>query len=296
LEIRSGHVSVVVPEKSAVEGGDVSDESRAEKHRACHDFLKPAGAGSCRPGYRLSRHGRNTILQARIILQTRIEDDLVGKPSGKDGSLISLDSAPITPAFISASEIRFTTPKHDNGYAGITAQRGAAVAYTEFLYVPPALRDLPPGAITTVAGIGSYYGDGRQATAAVLAVMNLVTDAAGNIYVEEPGPGRVRRIRPDGVIEPFIGTGVEGPDGDGGPALKAKLWFPRGIALDAAGNIYIGDYSQRVRRVDARTGIITTIAGTGVRGFSGDGGPALRAQFDFVRRCGEDPSPHGTSH
>jgi uncharacterized protein (TIGR03437 family) len=197
-----------------------------------------------------------------------------------DVSRISLDDAPITPAFVSASEIRFTMPSHDNGYASISAQLGSAVAYTEFLYMPPALRDLPPGTITTVAGIGSYYGNGRQATAAVIAATNLVTDAAGNTYVEEPGRNWVRRIRPDGVIEPFIGTGVEGRDGDGGPALKAQLWFPRGIALDAAGNIYIGDYSQRVRRVDAKTGIITTIAGTGVRGFSGDGGPALSAQFN----------------
>ena len=122
------------------------------------------------------------------------------------------------------------------------------------------LSQLPAAALDSCRHPEALRGDVRKRPA-VGFVMNLVTDAAGNIYVEEPGPGRVRRIRPDGVIEPFIGTGVEGPDGDGGPALKAKLWFPRGIALDAAGNIYIGDYSQRVRRVDARTGIIVFHSG-----------------------------------
>jgi len=83
------------------------------------------------------------------------------------------------------------------------------------------------------------------------------------------------------MITTITGNGTPGFTGDGGPALNAQLNIPVGLCLDAAGNIYLGDIgNQRIRRIDKITGFITTIAGTGTAGFSGDGGPALNAALN----------------
>jgi len=106
-------------------------------------------------------------------------------------------------------------------------------------------------------------------------------DAAGNFYIADSGNHRVRRVRSTtGVITTVAGTGTRGFSGDGGLATAAEFAFPSGVALDAAGNLYISDRSNaRVRKVDAATGIVTTIVGGGQSGFSGDGGPALGASL-----------------
>lgn len=139
------------------------------------------------------------------------------------------------------------------------------------------------GTITTLAGTGRWgtEGDGGPATRAGLtAVRGLATDAAGNLYVADTWDDSVRKIDPQGIITTVAGTGEEGPGGDGGPATEARLDKPRGVAVDAAGNLYIADSdNHRIRRVDPN-GIITTIAGTGDRGYSGDGGPASQAALD----------------
>src|SRR5262249_28869314 len=88
------------------------------------------------------------------------------------------------------------------------------------------------------------------------------------------------RVAPNGVITTYAGTGVPDFDGDGGPATQAKLVSPAGLALDSAGNLYIADSGNaRVRKVTAGTGVITTVAGNGLIGFSGDGGQAVMATF-----------------
>lgn len=149
----------------------------------------------------------------------------------------------------------------------------------------------PDGSITTVAGVGvqGSAGDGSMAAGAQLHTPAAVAvDATGRVWIGDEGAHRVRLAVPGGVIETVAGTGVRGYSGDGGPASKAQLFAPAGVALDGAGNAYIADASNhRVRRVTP-TGIIQTYAGRGVRGYGGDGGPALEAQMDTPRALALD--------
>ncbi len=101
----------------------------------------------------------------------------------------------------------------------------------------------------------------------------------GTLYFDDSN--NFRTITPDGTIHAFAGTGVPGYSGDGGAALAATLGEVNGAAVDAAGNVYLGDAGgHRIRKVDP-TGIITTFAGTGQAGHTGDGGPATAATFDY---------------
>jgi sugar lactone lactonase YvrE len=112
----------------------------------------------------------------------------------------------------------------------------------------------------------------------------LAVDITGNLYIADSANHRVLRVDRAGRIATVAGTGDAGYSSDGGPATEAKLAFPVGLAVDAVGNLYIGDVgNHRVRRVDP-AGVITTVAGTGVRGFSGDGGLATAAKLDLVHR------------
>ena len=189
---------------------------------------------------------------------------------------VKLDGALVTPLAQSDTQVRLQMPAHDNGYALI--QVGSAAA--EFLYLPPKLADLPPGYITTVAGVGIYSRFHFPATTTNLGPSTVSAGLSGDLYATSPNQHRVVRIRDDGIAEPFAGTGTHGPTGDGGQATKASITFPRVCSVDAAGNVFIPDESNRVRRVDANTGVITTIAGTGEAGFSEDGGLGTAAKID----------------
>lgn len=144
----------------------------------------------------------------------------------------------------------------------------------------------PPeaGTITTFAGTGTpgYSGDGGQAAdAQIYFPMEIAVDQAGNVYFAEYGSHRIRRVsKADGTISTFAGTGVAGFSGDGGQATAAQLTNPSGVAFDGAGNLLIADrWNHRLRKVDVSTGVITTVAGTGVAGTAGDGGPASAAEL-----------------
>jgi len=145
------------------------------------------------------------------------------------------------------------------------------------------LKVTPNGIVTTIAGTRTpgFTGDGGPAAQAqLLAPHGIAVDAAGNVYITDQGNHRVRRVGLDGVIKTIAGDGRTGSSGDGGLATQAAVGFPAGVALDGAGNIYISmQMSQIIRRI-APDGIITTIAGTGTAGFSGDGGPATQAQLN----------------
>ncbi|HWQ31994.1 MAG TPA: BACON domain-containing carbohydrate-binding protein [Blastocatellia bacterium] len=105
-------------------------------------------------------------------------------------------------------------------------------------------------------------------------------DAAGSLYIADTGNHRIRRVSRDGVITTIAGNGQLGSSGDGGPATAASLNEPGGIALDAAGNLYIADTNNhRIRKVTP-AGTISTVAGTGISDFGGDGGPATQARLD----------------
>lgn len=137
--------------------------------------------------------------------------------------------------------------------------------------------------IVTVAGNGApgYSGDGGAAVnASLYDPVDSVFDAAGNLYIVEAANHVVRKVSPTGAISTLAGTGVPGFSGDGGPAASAMLWFPNAIAIDGSGNLYIAEVNnQRVRKINLASGIITTVAGNGTRGFFGDGGPATSANL-----------------
>jgi uncharacterized protein (TIGR03437 family) len=140
------------------------------------------------------------------------------------------------------------------------------------------------GIVTTIGGNGvaAFGGDGGPATSASVNLpYGLAADLIGNLYIADLGNQRVRRIAADGSMSTFAGTGVKGSLGDGGLATNAQLMSPRNVAVDAAGNVYISEFEgHRVRRVTT-DGKISTIAGTGVAGFRGDGGLAVNAQIGY---------------
>jgi sugar lactone lactonase YvrE len=121
---------------------------------------------------------------------------------------------------------------------------------------------------------------------------DVVLDGLGNLYFSERGGARVyKQNLTSGVTTVVAGTGAEGYGGDGGPATAAQLWIPAGLALDARGNLYIGDWgNNRLRRVDAQTGIITTVAGTGSENWYTPDGPALEVS---VKPLGVAIDPFG---
>jgi hypothetical protein len=189
-----------------------------------------------------------------------------------------------------------------NGTAGYTGDGGQAVGaeikYPQGvgldgsgnLYIADGslniIRKVTPwGIITTVAGNGTagYSGDGGVATSAELNSPTAVAfDAAGNMYIADTIGERIRKVAfATGIITTIAGTGTQGYSGDGGVATSAELSYPEAVTLDASGNIYFADSrNQRIRKVTVSTGIITTVAGDGTGGYSGDGGAATSAELD----------------
>lgn len=176
------------------------------------------------------------------------------------------------------------------GPRGITADGAGNVYFSD--YVNHRIRKITPsGIITTVAGngFGGFSGDGGPATAAQLKyAWGIAVDGSGNLYIADQNNCRLRKVTPSGIISTIAGTGSCFIGGDGGPASSALLQYPLGVVCDAAGNIFIADYgNNRIRKIDA-SGTITTIAGSPVYGFSGDGGPSTASQLYYPMGIGID--------
>jgi len=141
-----------------------------------------------------------------------------------------------------------------------------------------------PGDIDTVAGYGTagYSGDNGLATAADLYLpQSVAIDSAGNIYIVDAHNNRIRKVTAStGIITTVAGNGTEGYSGDGGPATSAEISPSGGVAVDVVGNIYFAD-TQRIRKVAVSTGYISTVAGSGIQGYSGDGGSATSAEMNW---------------
>ena len=141
------------------------------------------------------------------------------------------------------------------------------------------------GTISTAAGNGSpaYAGDGGPATSASIASpLGVALDTAGNLYIAENSTFRVRKVNTAGIISTAAGSILGTFSGDGGSATSAGLLLPGGVATDTAGNLYIADVGDnRIRKVNT-SGIISTYAGSGTKGFAGDGGPATSAALNLA--------------
>jgi len=139
----------------------------------------------------------------------------------------------------------------------------------------------PAGTISTVAGNGieGFSGDGGPATAAELYEGGVTVDSAGNLFIADTYNGRIRKVTPAGTISTVAGSGTLGFSGDGGLATSAELHWPQGVAVDGSGNLYIADNADACIRKVAAAGTISTVAGNGIQGFSGDGGAATAAQL-----------------
>ena|GEM_PF-465209 len=169
----------------------------------------------------------------------------------------------------------------DSARAGTIQIAGRDVTVRQARRDSGAGRTLTP-VVTTVAGSGRrgvQGDDGPAARAEFAAVSGIAIDTRGSIFVADPETHVIRRVRPDGIIQAFAGIGTNGFSGDGGPAIRARMNEPAGMAVDAAGNLYFADRAnRRIRRI-AADGNITTIAGNGQAGSDGDDGPALQASF-----------------
>jgi uncharacterized repeat protein (TIGR03803 family) len=173
---------------------------------------------------------------------------------------------------------------YDGNLYGATAGDPADEVYGT-IFKLAITHSLPgPAGIATVAGDGTpnYSGDGGPAiSAGINGPDEAVVDSSGNIYIADTGNSRIRKVTSaTGIISTVAGNGTFGYSGDGGAATKAEIGYPSGVAVDSAGNIYIADYAnERIRKVTVSTGIISTVAGNGTAGYSGDGGAATSAEL-----------------
>jgi NHL repeat len=181
---------------------------------------------------------------------------------------------------------------------GLNTPWGLAIDSQNRIYIADAgnnavRRVAPDGTVTTVAGTGTagFSGDGGQATLAKLsAPVRLTFDTAGNLYIADSANNRIRKVTPAGIISTVAGNGTAGFAGDGGAATAARLRTPYDVSVKPDGTMYIADRANhRIRKVTP-AGIISTIAGTGTAGYSGDDGPATSARLSSPYSMTFDPA------
>ncbi len=219
-----------------------------------------------------------------------------GVAAGSDGSVYIADSSNNRVRKVSNGVITTVAGNGTPGFSGdngpaasaqLSDPEGVALDSAGNLYIADAfnnrIRKVSNGVITTVAGNGTYgltpTGDNFPATSAQLySPKGVAVDSAGDLYIADTYNQLIRKVS-NGVITTVAGTGMHGPSsGDNSPATSASLFSPTAVAVDSAGNLYIADTgNSRVRKVS--NGVITTVAGNGGYGFSGDNGPAATAQL-----------------
>jgi len=168
---------------------------------------------------------------------------------------------------------------------GLAFDSAGNLYFSEYINNRVRKVDMSTGIISTVAGIGTlgYNGDGIQGTAAELNhPIGLIFNSAGNLLISDKENNRIRTLNmTTGVITTVAGTGVLGYNGDGIQSTAANISEPYRMAFDSAGNLYISEYYNRVRKINMTTGIINTVAGNGISGYTGDGIPATAAELYF---------------
>ena len=173
---------------------------------------------------------------------------------------------------------------------GVTADGSGNVYFADI--ASNCVRKITGGVITTVAGTGTqgFSGDGGAAISAQLFhPQGVAIDGNGNLYIVDTGNYRIRKVTPAGIISTIAGNGTNGSSGDGAAATSAQL-LPTAIAVDGVGNLYIGDANHERIRMVTLAGTISTIAGNGTAGFTGDGGAATSAELNEPQGVAVDPT------
>ena len=184
------------------------------------------------------------------------------------------------PVISDTRALSFEVPALTSGRTTLTLVHRGGLAQSPLFVRPVPLSALPVGYITTFAGGSTFAGEGQPATDVPMNPLGIAIDEMGNVYVADQTNRRVRRVDArTGRVTTVAGNGREAQDGDGGLAIAAAFNEPNGVAFDPSGALLVSDFS--IRRIDAATGIVTTIVG-GQFGFCGDGGDALAACFNYI--------------
>ena len=231
----------------------------------------------------------NTLLDLTNLdlAQTGGYDVVVSNPNGVATSAVARLVVGSPPAFVTKLSSQSVPTGGSTGFTVAMSGAGPFAYQWQFagmnLANPVTMTENETASIITVAGAGlaGYSGDGGLGVNAELnGPTGLAVDRLGNVFISDSGNHLVRRVGTNGVITTVAGNGTEGYAGDGGPATNAEMDRPADVALDGAGNLLIVDaFNHRIRKVDTN-GIISTVAGNGTQGFSGDGGPAANAQLN----------------
>ena len=180
--------------------------------------------------------------------------------------------------------ITITERQPAEGFAGLFSDHTPAWPVTvpvTFIVIPESWETTPTIPQEDESENDEQESGGLAVETRLRSPQDVTVDAAGNLYIAEYSNHRIRRVDSSGMISTFAGTGERGFSGDGGPAVEARLGEPKGVAVDAAGNLFFVDGgNRRIRKVDS-SGTISTFAGTGESGFGGDGGPAVEAKLNF---------------
>ncbi len=267
-------------------GGPLSGNNRVRKVDHATQIITTV-AGNGNPSF-LGDNGPATSASLRTPQGVALGGGNLFITDTSNNRVRKVDSSGIITTVAGSDALGFSGDGGPATSASLSVPEGAAVDATGNLFIADTqnqrIRKVDTnGIITTVAGDGNaaFSGDNGPATSASLNFpTEVVVDGAGNLFIADTSNNRVRKVDSGGTITTVAGNGTSGFSGDGGPATSASLAGPDSAALDGAGNLFIADTSnQRVRKVDHATQVISTVAGNGTAGFSGDGGPATSASL-----------------